>query len=267
MITIRKYNSEDQLSWDSFINNSSRNGTIFHERKFLSYHPENKFNDFSFIFETDKKIIGVLPAVIVEDSKIISHPGSSCGGLVFDTHCGLKDVLSMIDLFIVTCKDAHIVNIQIRLAEAIFAWPVSDELSYALWHRGFVLQSREISTCILLSDEYNWANWGRKRNLLYIRKAEKEGYNVNLDSDTDKAWEIVNRNLNSRYQKMPTHSKEELSKLKQLYPDSIHPWVCRNSGGEELACVICFRVNKHAIHVFYISQDYEKVETRLLQLT
>lgn len=264
MITIRKYSAADQVNWDAFIREQSRNGTIFHEQKFLAYHPEGKFQDSSYLFEEEGKIIGVLPAALVNENQLVSHPGSSCGGLLFHTQCGLREVLSMVELLLRTCQSQRIETIQLRLAEPIFAWPVSDELSYALWHRGFELHAREISTCIPFDADYNWLNWGRKKNIFDIRKAEKEGFTVSIDPDTDTAWEIVNRNLDTRYQKSPTHTKAELTKLKDLYPDRIHPWVCRNAASEEVACVICFEGNKHTIHDFYISQDYTKVKLNLL---
>lgn len=34
--------------WDNFVLNSN-NGTMFHSRKFLSYHPEGRFKDTSLV--------------------------------------------------------------------------------------------------------------------------------------------------------------------------------------------------------------------------
>lgn len=264
MIQIRPYRPEDRETWDSFVREQSRNGTLFHEQRFLSYHPEGRFAEAGFIFEEEGRIIGVIPAAAKDGNSWISHPGSSCGGLIFEQKCGLREVLAMLELWIREAQARGIEKLEIRLAEDIFAWPVSGELSFALWHRGFTLKSREISTCIPFEADYNWLDWGRKKNIFDIRKAEKDGYTVQCDSDPTAAWHLVNQNLDTRYQKAPTHSLEEINSLHSLYPERIHPWVCRNADGVPVACVICFEANRFAIHDFYISQDYKLVKGNLL---
>ena len=62
-ITVRRFNSSDEMAWDEFVE-SSNNGTLFHTRKFLNYHPENRFIDHDLIFEKKTHIISVLPATI-----------------------------------------------------------------------------------------------------------------------------------------------------------------------------------------------------------
>ena len=42
--------------WDDFVD-SSDNGTIFHKRTFLSYHPKDRFEDASLVIEKDNKIL------------------------------------------------------------------------------------------------------------------------------------------------------------------------------------------------------------------
>lgn len=262
---IRKYTETDAEHWDTFVKTESRNGTLFHERKFLSYHAPGKFHDFSLIFESEKEgILGVLPAALIDSGKLVSHPGSSAGGLIFTQKAGLRELVTMVDLLLLYLKDHQIEAAEFRLAENIFAWPVCDELSYALWHRGFQLSGREISTCIPFTPEYNWLDWGRKKNIFDIRKAGKEGYRVENIQDSGIAWSILNDNLDTRYQKSPTHTKSELQKLKELFPEQIHPWVCYNPAGEAVATVICFVANTHTVHDFYIAQNYQLVKLNLL---
>jgi hypothetical protein len=53
-ITVRKYKQSDFEAWDKFVDQSN-NGTLFHSRRFLGYHPKNRFNDHSLIFKKKKK--------------------------------------------------------------------------------------------------------------------------------------------------------------------------------------------------------------------
>ena len=59
------YEKKFQDEWDSFVT-SSNNGTIFHTRRFLSYHSPGKFKESSLLFYDDKKLISVLPAADIE---------------------------------------------------------------------------------------------------------------------------------------------------------------------------------------------------------
>jgi len=54
--------------WDEFINNSD-NGTIFHKRKFFSYHPAGRFSDNSLVITKSNKIIALFPAALIQGKK------------------------------------------------------------------------------------------------------------------------------------------------------------------------------------------------------
>ena len=74
-IIISKFKEKEEKKWDDFIDQSN-NGTLFHKRKFLNYHPSGRFLDHSLIFEKRGNIIGLLPGVlkkIKEKNILISH--------------------------------------------------------------------------------------------------------------------------------------------------------------------------------------------------
>ncbi|HET6227682.1 MAG TPA: GNAT family N-acetyltransferase, partial [Bacteroidia bacterium] len=95
-IEVKDYTGDHHKAWDEFVRNVSRNGGIFQERDFLSYHPEGKFNDASLLFFEKGTLMAVFPAAIVSENgkeKVVSHPGSSCGGLIFHDTATLQQVL------------------------------------------------------------------------------------------------------------------------------------------------------------------------------
>ena len=47
MFEIYRYTDSDQSLWDDFVPNAN-NGTLFHLRSFLSYHPYDRFVDHSY---------------------------------------------------------------------------------------------------------------------------------------------------------------------------------------------------------------------------
>ena len=53
--------------WDSFVKNAN-NGTLFHLRKFLSYHPKGRFVDHSIEFYKKNTLYSVFPAAELNNS-------------------------------------------------------------------------------------------------------------------------------------------------------------------------------------------------------
>ena len=56
MIELSRYKVSHQNSWDKFVAKSN-NGTIFHLRSFLNYHPKSRFKDHSLIVMKNGKIV------------------------------------------------------------------------------------------------------------------------------------------------------------------------------------------------------------------
>ena len=82
MKIIKYQDNKHQDLWEHFISESN-NGTIFHKRKFLSYHRERNFQDCSLIFK-EKDIIQALFSGAIIDNCLYSHPGSSFGGFIYN---------------------------------------------------------------------------------------------------------------------------------------------------------------------------------------
>lgn len=256
-IEVKEYTNDHHKAWDEFVRTSSRNGGIFQERDFLSYHTTGKFKDASLLFFEKGSVIAVFPAAIVSGDgkeKIISHPGSSYGGLVYHYECNLTNVLEMIELIIEHYKKTGIYSIEMRLAEPIFNSFPDGELIYLLWHRGFRLLVQEISSCVKLADYKSWETLGRKRYRYYIRTLEKEGVKANNLANIEKVYAVIEKNLVERYHKKPTHSLEELKELKRIYPERIHFWAAEKDD-VILGVIVVFTVNKTGVHDFYIARD------------
>ena len=84
MFEIQRYNTTDQSAWDTFVPRGN-NGTLFHLRAFLNYHPENRFTDHSLLIKKRDKLFSVFPAAekkIGEKTHLVSHPGASVGSFV-----------------------------------------------------------------------------------------------------------------------------------------------------------------------------------------
>lgn len=267
-MVVKKYSDELINIWDEFVINLSRNGGIFTERKFLSYHCKDKFCDKSLLFFENDELRAVFPAaeVIINNKKgIVSHPGSSNGGIIYSTLAKTKDVLIIIEKLIEYYKILDYSFIEIRQNEPIFDNPSSDEGRYLLWHRGFTLKTMELSTCVKLDETSSWIKFGRRKNKTDINNLVRQGYLVTSTNSTEEIYPIIENNLLKRYNKKPTHTYEELNILKTYYPDRIHYWKI-SKDNQIAAVVVTFVVNKLGVHDFYIAQSDEFSKVNIMPM-
>ena len=80
-ISIVEYKDEYEEKWDRFVSTGSINGTFLQTRRFLNYHPKERFVDNSLLFFNGEEIVAVLPAHKAEE-RLISHEGSTFGGII-----------------------------------------------------------------------------------------------------------------------------------------------------------------------------------------
>ena len=66
MFTVYRYRPVDESEWDHFVTRSN-NGTIFHQRKFLSYHRERIFKDCSLMFVEKTTLCAVFTGAIINN--------------------------------------------------------------------------------------------------------------------------------------------------------------------------------------------------------
>ena len=85
-VRIEKYTEDKKQIWNFFVKNSN-NGTLFHDLDFLSYHPEDRFNEHHLMFYRKDNLISVMPMALSETDgkKVAKSPyGGSYGGIITD---------------------------------------------------------------------------------------------------------------------------------------------------------------------------------------
>ena len=93
------HSSVSDIEWDTFVE-ASDNGTMFHTREFLSYHPKDRFKDSSVVIKKDNKILSLFPAVILEreGKKILSsHGGASYGSFVYRSDLNFREAFDLVE--------------------------------------------------------------------------------------------------------------------------------------------------------------------------
>jgi len=228
--------------WDEFIKNS-KNGNIFHTRKFLSYH-KDRFIDKSILIYKKNRLLGVFPAAKFKD-KIISHRGSTYGGLIVRKDNKLNDTLNIWQ----EIKNYYKKSIEYRKNEYIFDIYPSEEVEFAAKKIGFREIYEELSTCI----DLDFIKLSERRKRAYKKcKDLKIKFD---DMDYKSYYEILETNL-IKHNSTPTHLLEEMQLLKTLLPKNYF-LVTIYLDNIMIAGIWLVLANSKTAHTFYIAQNYE----------
>lgn len=253
--------------WDAFVDESD-NGTIFHKRRFLAYHPKDRFKDVSFALQKDNKLFALFPAVMIERNgkKILSsHSGASYGGLVY-RDLSVKDAFSAVEILIQTASDMGCSAIQLTLPPIIYQKKYSHYLDFALFRNGFTYLKREISSVVQLDspDEILLSTF-KAESRTAVKKALAQNVEIVETERFSDYYEILKKNLKMRHNVNPTHTLEELLKLKSFFPAKI-----RLMGAfleDKLIAGVCnFSANREVVLAFYISHDEDYQNYRPVNL-
>ncbi|MCP4726237.1 MAG: GNAT family N-acetyltransferase, partial [bacterium] len=248
----------------------SDNGTIFHLRRFLSYHKKGRFKDSSYMIYDNKKLLALLPAADYkrEDGKRIlsSHPGASYGGVLIDGKMGLKDTFRIVDTIVDHAREENHKRISLTQPPIYYYKKKSSIVDYALNQSGFKPVKRELSGVLsVIRDNDRMFKTFPNSVKRAIKKAETNGLKVSQSFDIEKYYEILKDNLEMRHNVKPTHSLNELKKLMKLFPRQIKLFgVFKNE--EMIAGVLNIGCSKLVNLAFYIAHVHEHQEDRPVDL-
>ena len=268
MIEIKKFIIEQLDLWEKIVK-SANNGTLFHTRKFLSYHLPGRFVDHSLIIYKKDKPYVLFPAAEreIEGKRfLVSHPGASYGSFIVPEDMSFADSHEIVELLIKYAKEQKFDRIRLTPPPTIYNSRLSNYIDFSLLQHGFKYLKREISSILFLEDtiEQN-LNKFKTSHKQAVRKAIKEGIEVRESDKLDEFYDILQNNLKIRHNVTPTHTLDELLKLKELFPDKIKLFGAFLKN-KMVAGVVNFSCTDDVVLAFYISHDENYQETRALNL-
>lgn len=250
-----RYSSEYAETWDAFVD-ASNNGTLFHKRSFLNYHPPDRFIDDSLMFYKKGRLIAVFPAARRhgDDEKVlISHPGASFGGFVTRLDLTLRDAERLVKALVRYARDQHYGAIDMTLPPIVYLHRPSHYIDFALYQAGFRYRKREVSSVVPLPYNENEVmalfTPQARRN---VRKAQRLGVMVRQHDDLVTFYDILKHNLKLRHNVIPTHSLAELQLLARTFPQAIRLFAAFVEK-RMVAGIVLFDANSRVTLAFYIS--------------
>ena len=262
----------DDKEYLDFVINKSDNGTIYHHIKFLSYHNESFYTNKSKIhlkFYKKGRIIASCLAVLYRDSNgkfVLNSPfGGSYGGILVDNEISYLEYKNVYNLFLEFCHEKSITIIQLINTTSIHSKNSKCE------YDEFILLSEDFS--VLKSDillVYNCIENNEDLISTFERKTRTELRQALNNKDisieiirgiTSEVYDVLllsQTRLNSK----PTHSLEDLVKIDQLFPGSIHTFVVKNQN-KIAAGITVVKVNEKVLNTFYIFDDFESRDLKV----
>jgi len=154
MFEVLRYNSENKKEWDSFVPKKN-NGTIFHLRSFLGYHPKSRFKDHSLLFYKKNKLFSVFPAAQKTINKklyIISHPGATLGSFVVPEDLSISDALNLVKALKKYCNENSFDTIQVTTPPNLYQYRLSNYIEFSYLKNGFSYIKREVTSILHLEN-------------------------------------------------------------------------------------------------------------------
>jgi hypothetical protein len=251
-IEVVQYSSEWKDRWDRFIL-SSNNGTIFHLQQFLSYHEKGRFPWHHLLFLDKDEIVAVLPGAMM-GTTFESPIGASYGSIVAGD-VDFATSLELVDAFSDYCRDQHVERALLTAAPFIYQKVVCQNIDYALAYRGFTYDKHYISHVIRL-DQTDFVSGFQSTARRYIHKYLRERpLRVEISDDYESFYPILLKNK-ARHGVKPTHSFEELLRLKKLLPEQLVLFLVYK-GSKPIAGSLMFACNSQVALCFYNMLLYE----------
>ncbi len=231
----------------------SLNGTFLQSKKFLNYH-QSKFLDQSIFIVDNEKIHGVFPAAVhpADPETILSHPGSTFGGLLFSESLRGSDFEMVYHSLIKFYRESGFKRLIIKNTPTIYhSKPVIDELRAQVVCGGRVSRIDLSSTIDLKSGPK--LNELRKRS---INKAKKADLTIHQGRELlQEYWPLLCENLTERHNVMPVHSLSEIQSLFDLFPEVMSCKIVRNK--EKIVSGAVFFNHRNVCHAQYLSSNEE----------
>ncbi|MBU0650186.1 peptidoglycan bridge formation glycyltransferase FemA/FemB family protein [Patescibacteria group bacterium] len=262
-ISVQIANSLQDSNWDQFVDRSN-NGTIFHKLSFLQYHPQERFNFHNLAFYEGNKLVAVLPGCVTED--IYKSPaGASYGGFV-TKNVGLETIEAVVDSFITYVKKCGIHEIFLTPAPRAYVKYPNELFEYVLRYKGFVEKYHLVSNITLITDlkargtlnesDEEILNFLSSMHRRAVRKSFKEGVFVEINDNLDEFYPILIDNK-KKFDTPPTHTLEEIKKLKLLFPNEIKLMLAYTPSRIAVAGLLLFICNRRTVLTFYIAHYYK----------
>lgn len=249
---IIQYTPEWKEKWDNFVLESN-NGTMFHFQKFFDYHAPDKFKFNHLIFLENDEITALLPGAMI-GNKFESPIGASYGSIITQD-IKFNKALEIISTLLKYAEENGIKEFELTAAPVVYENKPNQNLDFAMLWLGFNYSLHYISSAIKLDKDEDIISRFQPTVRRNIRKTFRNSdIRVEINDRYDQFYPILLENK-AKHEVKPTHSLEELLRLKELLPKNIKLFMVYYKD-VPIAGSLMFFVNRTCALCFYNMLDY-----------
>jgi hypothetical protein len=263
-ISIREYQPSDRAVWEAFVDESA-NGTLFHKQDFLDYHHAGRFQFRHLLFFEDSTLIALLPAGIKKEGTVLASPvGASYGSFVVKD-MSFEKALALVDAFLLYARQQGIHEIFLIPPPIIYHATMSQHIEYALLYRRFGFELHYISHAVDVRNVTDIFTKLDKTARKTVRKIlRNSSIAIQESQDYEAFYEILLKNK-QKHNATPTHSLEELYRLRELMPQNLILLMVYKDD-VPIAGSLLFICNNRVLLCFYTMLLYEYQEEKPVYL-
>ncbi len=254
-IIIEKYKPENRQEWEDFVD-ASNNGTMFHKQAFLDYHTPGRWDFNHLMFRKNGKLIAVLPGGMKNDGKSFWSPIGASYGSIVTGDIPYRTAQDIVDTLIEFGRTEGWDEMFLIPQPIIYSHNYSQNIEYAMLYRRFGFELHYISHSIELKHGENFIDHFDKTARKTVRKILREGkITIEVSEDYETFNEILIKNK-QKHNVKPTHSLEDMLKLRDLMPDNVRLLLVYYEG-KPIAGSWLFLTNSKVVLCFYNMLLYE----------
>lgn len=262
-ITVHPYTEAHRAEWDAFVERSN-NGTMFHQQRFLEYHPSGKWQWHHLMFREGDRLVGVLPAGIGKDGALWSPTGASYGSIVVADE-SFERCLHIVDAFIAYATSIGLRDAYLIPPPLIYTLNYSQHVEYAMLYRKADFELHYISHAIDLKRGNAFLDHFDPTARKSIRKILREEQISIRESDDYATFHKILVENKARHDARPTHTLDDLLRLRELMPEKLRLNMVY-LGDEPIAGSLLFLANRKVVLCFYNMLRYEYEHLRPIYL-
>jgi hypothetical protein len=238
--------------WNEFVA-ASNNGTVFHDIRFLDYHPADRFTFRHLLFHDDSELVAVLPGGVA-GSSFRSPMGASFGGFVAKEALPLPVADQVVKAFISWCREQNLTEALLTPPMQVYHRTFDESLEYAMLYNGFTVHNALYSSVIDFSRIRGKEDLSRNTRHK-INQSLNKGVRIEESDDYDTFYPILLENK-AKFGVKPTHTLEDLKRIAQLVPGMMALSMAYYQN-EPVAGQLLFAANNRCVLNFYTMHRYE----------
>lgn len=141
MALVATFYAGDEKEWDTFMLQGSMNGTFLQTRKFINYHPADRFRDCSICIRKGNELVAaVLGCEITEEGRktFFAHKGTTFGGITVSekiySASMADELMRVLEAF---WKDNGYTKVYLKMTAPVYTKEDTSLLDYFLYKNGF----------------------------------------------------------------------------------------------------------------------------------